>query len=132
MHDHDIPVFASRSNIVSTFFSAYGEVLSVKQTILNYSVLVQRQATPQVPFVKKKFARRLIRVADHDCSVWYVRPSNHPSAALVAVLLIGLRLSPSLVCADVIVANPAMHVVRECKQAWVLPSPAFAPFLSMI
>ena len=56
-------------NIVSTFFSAYGEVLSVKQTVRNNSVLFQRQATPQVTFVKKKkFARRLIRVIDHDCS----------------------------------------------------------------
>lgn len=58
MHDHDIPVFASRSNIVSTFFSAYGEVLSVKQTVLNNFVLVQRQA-----ICKKKCSPAVLSVS---------------------------------------------------------------------
>ena len=131
MHDHDIPVFASRSNIVSTFFSAYGEVLSVKQTILKNSVLVQRQATPQVPFVKK--SSPAVLSVSPIMTVVFGTPVKSPQCSISrVVLLIGLRLSPSLVCADVIVVNPAMHVVRECKQAWGLPFPAFAPFLSMI
>lgn len=62
-------------NIVSTFFSAYGEVLSVKQTVRNNSVLFQRQATPQVTFVKKKSSPAVLSVSSIMivASVWYAR-----------------------------------------------------------
>lgn len=80
-------------------------------------------------FFKKKFARRLITVSPIITLVSRGTLVKSPQSALGAfatALVKGLRVSPSLFCVDAVV-NLAMHVLRECRQTWGPPSPAFAP-----
>ena len=112
VHLRDLPVEVDHDN-VSTFFSAYGEVLSVDHcyfeeypSVRNGNRIVKILLTQDIPC--------FVKVEGCNCRVWYPRQPAQCSICRE----FGLRAPACPLSGRCRRCHQPGHVARECTQAW--------------
>ena len=117
VHLRDLPIEVSH-DAVSSFFSTYGEVLSVDHcyfdefpSVRNGNRLIKILLTQDIPY--------FIEIESYNCRAWYRRQPSQCSICRE----FGHRAQACSLSGRCRRCHQPGHVARECTQAWGLPPP---------